>query len=107
MSISGETPAAVPVDKADELRADIVNTRAELADTLDRLAARLDVKSRARHQLAGAKSSARIRLQNAPQPVQQAAAALARLAQQARPYRKQLAAAATGMLLIALVARRR
>ena len=42
MSEHGQTPIAA------DLEADIERTRAELADTVDQLAARLDVKSRVR-----------------------------------------------------------
>jgi uncharacterized coiled-coil DUF342 family protein len=83
MSVSGETPDHVHVDQADELRADIANTRAELADTLDRLAAKADVKSRVRRQVH-------------------------ELVDRAKPYRKQLATAGAGLLLlVTLVAVRR
>lgn len=47
MSSSQKSP-----DRAtDVLRADIAKTRAELADTLDRLMAKADVKSRARRRM--------------------------------------------------------
>lgn len=55
MSVSGETPDHVDVDEADELRAEIVATRAELADTIDQLVAKADVKTRARRQLTDTK----------------------------------------------------
>jgi ElaB/YqjD/DUF883 family membrane-anchored ribosome-binding protein len=109
MSTSGETPAFVPVDRADELRADIVSTRAELADTLDHLMAKLDVKSRARHQLDEVRSAARDGLGKAPEPVQRAlkraADTLAPLAVRARPYRKQIVIAMAGLLAVLAVAR--
>ena len=47
------------------MRADIVGTRAELGDTIDHLRAKLDVKSRARDQMAGVTSSARERVDQA------------------------------------------
>lgn len=86
MSISGETPRVVPVDDADKLRADIVATRAELGDTLDRLAAKLDVKGRATRRVDEVRSA---------------------VLERARPYRKQIALAVVGVLVLSVLAKRR
>ncbi len=114
MSTSGETPDTVPVERVDEVRADIAETRAELGDTLDHLVAKLDVKSRARHQLDEVTSAARDKVgqarQAAPEPVQhaldRAAVALGPAAQRARPYRKQIALIVAGVLLVTVIVRR-
>lgn len=117
MSTSGETPDHIAVDDADDLRADIANTRAELADTLDHLMAKLDVKGRARHQLHDVKGRARHQLHDVkaatqqrmaqlPKPVHQAAGGVGKLARQARPYRKHVLIAVGGVLVAAVLARR-
>ena len=59
MSASGETPQEVPVDTADRVRAEIVTTRSDLGDTVERLAARLDVRAHARRRLDEASGLAR------------------------------------------------
>lgn len=59
MSTSGETPREVPVDPADRVRADIVNTRGELGDTVERLAEKLDVRAHAKRRLDDAAGLAR------------------------------------------------
>lgn len=51
MSTSGETPLEVPVDPADQVRAEIVTTRSELGETVERLAAKLDVRAHAKRRL--------------------------------------------------------
>jgi hypothetical protein len=59
MSASGETPHEVPVDPADRVRAEIVTTRSDLGDTVERLAARLDVRAHAKRRLDEASGLAR------------------------------------------------
>lgn len=59
MSTSGETPRDVPVDPADKVRADIVITRGELGDTVERLAEKLDVRAHAKRRLDDAAGLAR------------------------------------------------
>lgn len=51
MSTSGETPREVPVDPADRVRADIIITRGELGDTVERLAEKLDVRAHAKRRI--------------------------------------------------------
>jgi hypothetical protein len=51
MSTSDETPREVPVDPADKVRAEIVTTRSELAETVERLSAKLDVRAHAKRRL--------------------------------------------------------
>lgn len=51
MSTSGETPREVPVDPADKVRAEIVTTRSELGETVERLTAKLDVRAHAKRRL--------------------------------------------------------
>ena len=48
----------------EEIEADIARTREELADTVDALAARLDVKSRAQDRVVQAKEQASARVQD-------------------------------------------
>ena len=59
MSASGETPHEVPEDPADRVRAEIVTTRSDLGDTVERLAARLDVGAHAKRRLDEASGLAR------------------------------------------------
>ena len=59
MSASRETPHEVPVDPADRVRAEIVTTRSDLGDTVERLAARLDVRAHAKRRFDEASGLAR------------------------------------------------
>ena len=59
MSASGETPHEVPEDPADRVRAEIVTTRSDLGDTVERLAARLDARAHAKRRLDEASGLAR------------------------------------------------
>ena len=59
MSASGETPHEVPEDPADRVRAEIVTTRSDLGDTVERLAARLAVRAHAKRRLDEASGPAR------------------------------------------------
>jgi hypothetical protein len=110
MSTSGETPAHVPVDRADDLRADIINTRAELASTIDHLMAKADVKTRARHQMIEVKSTVREGVSRLPGPARQAvdraAEVLTPLAKRARPYGKQITVAVVAVVFATVVLRR-
>lgn len=71
MSANGSTPSG-----AREIKADIERTRAELAETVDALAAKLDVKAQARHRAHEAATQATEAVDRAraaaPAPVQQA-----------------------------------
>jgi ElaB/YqjD/DUF883 family membrane-anchored ribosome-binding protein len=111
-----------PDDRAsdpDALRTEIEQTRAELAQTVDALSDRLNVKARLgvkattmRQQVAGAMSQAR---QAAPQPAQDsidrmsnaAAPVLRDVSRRAVAYRGQLICAAIGVLVLVVVLRRR
>lgn len=59
MSTSGETPREVPVDPVDAVHAEIVTTRSELGETVERLAAKLDVREHAKRRLDEASGLAR------------------------------------------------
>ena len=50
-----------------ELEADIARTREDLADTVDQLSAKLDVKTRIRNRAAEAKDAATVQVQSARQ----------------------------------------
>ncbi|MGX7672553.1 DUF3618 domain-containing protein [Plantactinospora sp. DSM 117369] len=51
-------PAVPPTDDPDVIRADIAQTRAELGDTVEHLAERADVKTRAKEKVAEVKGQA-------------------------------------------------
>ena len=59
LSASGETPHEVPEDPADRVRAEIVTTRSDLGDNVERLAARLAVRAHAKRRLDEASGLAR------------------------------------------------
>jgi hypothetical protein len=59
MTTSGETPREVSVDPADMVRAEIVTTRSELGATVERLAAKLDLRAHAKRRLDEASGLAR------------------------------------------------
>lgn len=104
---------------AAEIREDIDRTRGELADTVDGLAQKMDVKSQAADRLAAAKQRAQVALhrarQSAPEPVGRAADATAAklgpparsAAAAVRPHRAKIAAGAGLAAVVALVVRRR
>ena len=68
---TSDKPAAVPVPKptVDELRAEIKQTRAELGETVQALAAKADVKARALDQVEVAKQRARDAVSTSPVPL--------------------------------------
>jgi vacuolar-type H+-ATPase subunit H len=100
------------------LRAEIAQARAELADTVDQLSAKLDVKQQARQRVDETKASAVQRLreakQRAPQPVGQALdklseavlPVLSQAVQRARANPQQALVAATVVVVITLIGRR-
>ncbi len=104
--------------KTDDIKAEIEQTRSDLADSVDALAAKADVKARGKEQLAHAKESAADALdrakQSAPEPVQQAldkaastvGPAAAKARDTAAPYRKQILIG-VGVLFVLLVLRGR
>ena len=75
----------------DDIRDEIAQTRAELAQTVDSLSAKLDVKAQAKQRVDGIRST------------------VVEKAEQAQPYRTQILAAAAGLgvLFVALRLRRR
>ena len=87
----------------DEIRADIEEARAELADTVDMLTEKLDVKAQAGRKADEVKHAVAERAQHlkesAPAPVGSAVDSLA-------PYRKQIAIGAGASFVILLVVRR-
>jgi chromosome segregation ATPase len=101
----------------DEIKAEIDRTRADLAETVDALTSKLDVKAHARQRAAQAQAKVGERLQaltaSAPPQVQQA---LARAGEMARPVaakaaedkrRTAVVAGAVGMFFVLARARRR
>jgi hypothetical protein len=97
-----------------ELKSDIERTRAELADTVDALAAKLDVKAQARHRAHDAATRAsqaveRVRAAT-PQPVQHALDAVGHaskpLVERAARNKKRTALIVGGVLAAVVVARR-
>ena len=99
----------------DDLRQEIDATRADLADTVDALSAKLDVKAQAKAKAdevkttmsdAAAKAKA-----STPPPVQRsierAGSIIKPAAAKAEPYRVQILAGAASVLVIVLLLRRR
>jgi hypothetical protein len=99
---------------ADEIREEIDRTRADLAQTVDALHDKLDVKARAKtkaHDVSASVSTTATKLmQQAPPPVQAAldrsASAIAPAAAKAQPYRSQIALGAGGAVVVLLIIRR-
>jgi hypothetical protein len=103
----------------DHIRASIAAARAELGDTVDQLAAKLDLKAQASAQITDltdrATQSAKQAWQSAPPQAQHAVAAAAdtlgptarQLSTRARPHRTKFAAGAAVLLLAIIVRRRR
>lgn len=112
-------PASQSSDSLDAIRADIDSTRAELADTVDRVAKKLDVRSRAGDRAATLKLNAEAKFsairQGAPPPVRDgldkivlaAGPPARRTATVLAPHRKQLALATIFGLLALVVVRHR
>ncbi|MBV9594226.1 MAG: DUF3618 domain-containing protein [Actinobacteria bacterium] len=99
----------------DQIRAEIETTRADLADTVNALSAKLDVKAQARQKLLevrqeASRKGAQLR-GSAPAPVQKSldrvTAAAAPVLRRAQPYKKQLVAAGAALALFMVVFRRR
>lgn len=95
------------LSQQDIVKSDIEQTRAELADTVDALSAKLDVKARAGEKVDQAKSkvseAASKAVQAAPDPVQHA---LHSAGQKAAPHRGKIAAAVAGAIVVLMVVRR-
>lgn len=100
---------------AEQLRAEIEETRADLADTVNALSAKLDVKARAKAKVDDVRATVTETVSqakhSAPPPVQQsldrAGAALVPAAAKAKPYQHQILAAVGLAAVIAILARRR
>lgn len=113
MSDIHNDPTASPTP--DELREEIEQTRTEMADTVDALSGKLDVKTQAKQKLDGVRSTISVKAnsarQSVPAPVQnamgKAGTAAAPLADKARPYAKQIAGGVVGLLVLLRVIRRR
>lgn len=93
--MTDETPAPT----ADQVREEIDQTRTDLAQTVDALAAKLDVKARAKTKADEVATTAKVK-------VHDVSTALGPAAARAQPYRSQIAAGA-GFLLLLMVFRRR
>lgn len=103
----------------DELRADIEQARADLAESVDALSDKLDVKGQATATVSDATHRAGAPAshvkQSAPEPVRRGVDSvgaktgpvIARVSQQAAPHRGKIAAGAAAGLLIAVIVRRR
>lgn len=102
----------------DVLRAEIAQARSELADTVDQLAVKLDVKQQARQRMDDTKATALQRLQqardSAPQPVVQALdrlsdtvlPVLGQAVRRVRENPRQVLVAASVAVMITLIGRR-
>lgn len=103
-----------PRGDAAAIQADIEQTRAELADTVDALSAKLDVRSQAAHKAQELGERATLKVEQAvaaaPEPVQQAlgkAAATARPAVQRAAADPTRTAKVAGAVVVALLVLRR
>ncbi|MFI5892755.1 DUF3618 domain-containing protein [Actinoplanes sp. NPDC051513] len=76
---SDKAAAPVPKPTIDELRAEIKQTRADLGETVQALAAKADVKARALDQVEVAKQRAREAVSASPVPIALAVAGVAAL----------------------------
>ena len=104
-------------ESADKVRENIDEARVDLAETVDALQSKLDVKARARskaHEVSAAVSGKATELkQQAPPPVRDAlersATILGPVTAKAQPYRSRIAvgAGAAGLVLIFIARRRR
>lgn len=94
-------------DTIDEVRADIAATRAQLADTVDALTSKLDVKEQGRQKIAAAKDSVQHAASDTAAHVSDAAT---KTVQTAEPYKVPIAAGAAAVvavLAVVLIRRRR
>jgi ElaB/YqjD/DUF883 family membrane-anchored ribosome-binding protein len=104
---------------AEQIRTDIEQTRAELADTVDALSDKLNVKARAGDKAGEAKakvsSAAAQAKAKAPEPVQHALETVGAKArpvahqasEQIRPYRKQILIGVSAAMAVLLILRRK
>jgi hypothetical protein len=105
---------AKPADP-DQIREEIEATRADLADTVDALSTKLDVKAQAKskaHEVQATVSDTLSKAkQSAPPPVQtsldRVGAALGPALAKAKPYRRQIIAAVGAAAAVLVLARRR
>ncbi|GAA0512262.1 hypothetical protein Ade02nite_43950 [Paractinoplanes deccanensis] len=67
MSVDDKNPPAAPKPSIDELRAEIKATRAELGETVQALAAKADVKARAKDQVEQTKARAKDQVEQTKQ----------------------------------------
>jgi ElaB/YqjD/DUF883 family membrane-anchored ribosome-binding protein len=112
-------PETSEVNEVEAVRADIEAARDELAQTVDALHDKLDVKGRASDSVAAAKERIAETAQRAkaaaPQPVQQAldrageraAPVVTQTSQQLAPHRGKIIAGAVGLLVVVWILRRR
>jgi len=107
------------VEPIDAVRADIAETRADLAATVDALSEKLDFKARARAKAAVARDKASTGAQRVnqrpPEPVQRAVGrvgqktspVLHKVSDKTAPYRAKIAAAAAAVIVALVVIGRR
>lgn len=86
---------------AHEIRADIEQTRQEMGETVEALAAKTDVKAQAQERVAAAKAQAQERVETAKTQAQERADA-ARSAVQRNPRRPVMIAGAVAAVVIAV-----
>ena len=105
-------PTSTP--SPEELRDEIEQTRSEMAQTVDALTTKLDVKAQARQRIDGVRSTLSDRAatakQSVPVPVQsalgKAGVAAAPWVDKARPYAKQITGGLVGLLVVLRIVRR-
>jgi uncharacterized membrane protein YdfJ with MMPL/SSD domain len=106
-----ENPAST---SPEHLRAEIEQTREQLGDTVDKLAAKVDVKAQAKERVEAVKATISDKAAQAksaaPPPVQhaleQAGSAAAPAVNKAKQYDKQLLIGAAALLLLLILVRR-
>jgi MYXO-CTERM domain-containing protein len=98
-----------PLSEADRIRAEIVETRAELSDTVEQLGAKLDVKARVADKQAEVTETVKAKVDEGVTTAKQSAAKLQEAAtdEQGNPTPQAFAAAGGVFLLLVLLLRRR
>jgi hypothetical protein len=109
MSTPSDPTSGEPGSEADRLRAEIVETRAELSDTVEQLGAKLDVKGRVADKQAEVTENVRAKVDEGVTVAKQSAAKLQEAAtdEEGKPTPQAYAAAGGVFLLLLLLLRRR
>ncbi len=106
---AGSGTAGQPLSEADRIRAEILETRAELSRTVEQLGAKLDVKARVADKQAEVTETVKAKVDEGVTTAKQGAAKLQEAAtdEQGKPTPQAYAAAGGVFLLLVLLLRRR